>query len=288
MSWFFCIWRNCNGLFSGFLSSASIPAQWLWRWSSVSGIRSIPLPIAVSVRRKLIFIWASICVTKFSKATTKDDTKSPGLETQKKICSCIKLDDVKIEVCVCFPIHDDVFVSVKLSSLTHIESRSKIAVMFKKLLVVSVSKTERVKIYEKYFTKLMHLAWLHSFTASRQMCLQVSRFVNNFITLWATTGFEKRIDMDNKCDCCNVIIGQFWNLCQHLSASSLIIASSTVSMSYRKILTWIRYSTVTKSFKQTSRKFIGSDPLIFSRKRLNKFEVSSTSFPFHANRKQDF
>ena len=55
----------------------------------------------------------------------KDDTKSRGLRSQRKMGSCIKLHDIDTETGMCFPIHVVVSVSLKLSSSTQIDSKSK-------------------------------------------------------------------------------------------------------------------------------------------------------------------
>ena len=63
----------------------------------------------------------------------------------------------------------------------------------KKFLIISVLNIERVKPIEKRFSKLIRILWiymLHSFEASDQMTLQVSRLLEICIASWTAESPE--------------------------------------------------------------------------------------------------
>ena len=115
-------------LFAELSYSASIPKQLLQRWFGTSRTRASVLFIVVSIRRKFIFIWTLLCVAIFSEASRKDDTKSRGLYYQRKMGSCINLDNINTEIGMCFPIHV-VPLSLKFSSSTQLDPKPKIAML---------------------------------------------------------------------------------------------------------------------------------------------------------------
>ena len=65
------------------------------------------------------------CVVKFSKAWTKGDTKPRGLGSQRKMGSCLKLDDADTGTGKGFPIHVVVSMSSKSWSSTQIDWKFK-------------------------------------------------------------------------------------------------------------------------------------------------------------------
>ena len=82
-----------------------------------------------------------LCVAKLTKASMKDGTKSRKLGSQSKMGSCIKLDDIDTETGMCAPIHVVVLVSLKLSSSTQVDSKSKSAMLFEEFLVDHIKDT---------------------------------------------------------------------------------------------------------------------------------------------------
>ena len=116
LNWFFCIHRNCVELFLELPSPTSKPTQWLRCWFRVNMLSASWLLLAVSIWRKFIFIWALLCVAKISKASMKDDIKSPGHRAQKTNGSGNKLDKIDTEIATRFPFQIVVSVSLNFSS----------------------------------------------------------------------------------------------------------------------------------------------------------------------------
>ena len=124
---------------------------------------------AVSFRKKFIFIWALLSVAKFSKASKKNDTRSRILGSQRKMGSCIKLDDID-------------------TVTGHV---------VKEFVIVCAGITKRVTIVLQCFAELIHVLWAHVFnpsTANFQTPLHVSSFNIEIITRWARIDFKKSIN----------------------------------------------------------------------------------------------
>ena len=83
--------------------------------------------IAVSTSKNLNFICPLRYVAKPSRALIKDDTSCRESELQGKMGFSIKLDEIETDIGTCFPIHFVVSVSLYVSFLTQMDSKSKTA-----------------------------------------------------------------------------------------------------------------------------------------------------------------
>ena len=83
--------------------------------------------IAVSTSINLNFICALLCVAKPARALTKEDTRCRGSELQRKMGSGLRFAEIETDIGTCFPIYFVIAVSLYVSSLTQIDSKSKTA-----------------------------------------------------------------------------------------------------------------------------------------------------------------
>ena len=83
--------------------------------------------IAVSTSINLNFICALLRLAESSRALIKEDTRCRGSELQRKMGSGIRFDEIETRIGTCFPIYFVVSVSLYVSSLTQIDSKSKTA-----------------------------------------------------------------------------------------------------------------------------------------------------------------
>ena len=70
--------------------------------------------IAVSTSLNLNFICVLLCVAKPSRVLTKEDTRCPGSELQRKMGADIRFDEIETDIGTCFAIHFVVSVSLTL------------------------------------------------------------------------------------------------------------------------------------------------------------------------------
>ena len=173
MSWLLCNCRTCAELFSEELSFASIPTQ--IRWFRTSKIRARLSFIVVSFWTKFIFHWSLLRVSRVSRPTLRDDTKSRGLGLHRKFGSCLKFDGIVTKIGTSFPIHVFVSVSSQSSSSIEIDWKSENKPFVKESLVVCKRVTKLFKFTKQFFTELIHL--LRNFCLSHfvQVVTRLSR-----------------------------------------------------------------------------------------------------------------
>ena len=128
------------------------PSRWLCLWLSCSKILEILILIAVSTSINLNFFCALLCVARPSRALIKEDTRCRGSELQRKMGSGIRFDEIETDIGTCFPNHFVVSVSLYVSSLTQIDSKSKNGQVFKQLLILSVWNIERIQLFKEGFS----------------------------------------------------------------------------------------------------------------------------------------
>ena len=85
----------------------------------------------VSISRNKFFIFVLLWQAKFLRAPIKDATRWWGSELQREIGSSARFEEMDTEIGTCFPIQVVVFVSLKVSSWTPIDSKSSIAKFLK-------------------------------------------------------------------------------------------------------------------------------------------------------------
>ena len=130
ISWFLSIcknWVEAELLFSQsywFMSILLTCSSWLWLWVSFSKMLSSITFIAASISWNKIFVFAFFWGANFSRAPIKDATTCWGSELQKKICSFTSFEELDTDIGTYFPIQVFVFVSLKVSSWTQIDSTS--------------------------------------------------------------------------------------------------------------------------------------------------------------------
>ena len=129
---FICICNNWVEAQSS-LSQSSwlICSRRLSRWVSFSKVLPNLFFFVVSIPGKKSFIWVLLCRARPSRYPIKDVTRWWGSELQSKIGSAIRFEEMDTEIWTCFPIQVVLFVSLRVSSWTQIESKSKIAKFLK-------------------------------------------------------------------------------------------------------------------------------------------------------------
>ena len=161
MSCIFCILKKPVDLFLEILSSALKPTQWLWRWFSASRTGASLLFFANSIWEKFISTWASLCVARFSRASLKDDTKSRGLESLRKMGSHIQLDDIEITILKfeCASQSMLIYLYPWNTRLPHRLIQNQKCHVHEEILVVCKKGTKRVRFVKQCFTELIHVFW---------------------------------------------------------------------------------------------------------------------------------
>ena len=108
-----------------FQSSKSACSLRIWRYLSFSKMRPSLIFFVASMSNNKLFIIALLWRAKFSRAAIEQATRCWGSEFQMKIGSFTRFEEMETEMGICFPIHFLVSVSLKLSSCTQIDSKSK-------------------------------------------------------------------------------------------------------------------------------------------------------------------
>ena len=132
---FFCVCKNwveaqISLSQSSWLMSNLAFSRQLWRWVSFSKILPSLIFIVVLISRNKFFFFALLWEAKLSRTPVKDATRWWGLELQMKIGSSTRFEEIDTDIGTCFLIQVVVFVSLKSSSWTQIDSRSNIAFFF--------------------------------------------------------------------------------------------------------------------------------------------------------------
>ena len=162
-----------------------IPTQWLRVDLVLLGQVQVYFCVAVQFCWKANFIWDLLRAAEVSIASMKDNTTSRfGL--QRKMSSCIKLDEIDTENGICFPIHVVVSVSLKISSSTEV-TKFKNSHVVKEFFVACIRDAKRGDFIKRCFTDVIQVLGgntFNSFLVNFQMPLQVCSIFIKLITWW--------------------------------------------------------------------------------------------------------